>query len=189
MRVTGYFRIAVKIHSVIERTSTYECTEALCHSKERIHNIKTYATYSQTDRWYFLIIWNTQSWWCILRVTGYCTITDEYVKWLRVPRTMNRLKLCAIERNALTIPKRVQRTAKWTFPIVCSTQSCWCILQVTGHLTVTVKYNQWFGVPRDMNLLKFCVIHYIKARATYSQINWQMTYADNLQNIILMMFF
>ena len=111
-----------------------------------------------TDRWYFLIIWNTQSWWCILRVTGYCTITDEYVKWLRVPRTMNRLKLCAIERNALTIPKRVQRTAKWTFPIVCSTQSCWCILQVTGHLTVTVKYNQWFGVPRDMNLLKFCVI-------------------------------
>ena len=44
-----YFTAAVKIHLVIRGTSWYECTEVLFHSKGRIRNIKTCATYSQIN--------------------------------------------------------------------------------------------------------------------------------------------
>ena len=151
-----------------------------------------------TDRLYFLIIWNTQSWWCVLRVTGYCTITVKYVKWLRVPSCYESTEVMCHLKEGTHNTKCVQRTAKWTdrryFPLICSTQSCWCILRVTGHFTVTVKIQSmiqstsWYESTEALCHFKER-INYIKACATYSQINWQMTYADNLQNIILMMFF
>ena len=191
----GCYTITVKRHSILESTMWYEPTDVLCHLKELIYNIKACATCQINQQRIFPE--NLQHIILAMYLESYWAFYSNRQNTLGVPRDTNVQKFCAIQRGTFVISKRVQRTAKLTdrchFLIICNTQSWWCILWVTGYFTVTVTVHPVIeSAPWNESAEVLCHlkkrVHDIKACATYSQIDQQMIFTENLQHIILAMY-
>ena len=97
--------------------------------------------------------------------------------------------LCHLKERVYNI-KACETYSKINWQMICKTQSWWC---TTGCYTVTVKRHSklestmWYE-PTDVLWHLKELIYNIMTCETYSQINRQKIFHENVQHIILMMY-